>query len=420
MSKKGKRLLYIAGGFLACLAALSLFFRYQTQRTQTILHLTQAQKLADFDTLCSILEQAYPFWAEAEQMGIRRQEAYEDCRAAIASADTDIAYCKALDAFLGEFQGLGHLSLLDGAMYRQYGDALRAGQSLLTAQERAGLEPIVRLLRSEAVQHTYSLLDQSHSGFRSTIGLKESYLEEQPAQEEAAPAPAITTAIYAGGRAAYVKIPSFSLEYYAQAQETLAAFFAEIQSIPHLIVDIRGNGGGSDRFWQDLLVSPNAKTALVSERYFLFNLNAWTEEYAAANSLLPQPCSQLPEGLQKEYGQRFSHYALDVTAFGAAPTPYPGRIWLLVDEGVYSAAENLAMFCKNTGFATLVGTATGGDGGMADPMLFSLPNSGLVVRFSIFYGLNADGSGNEANGTSPDILLPQGADALESVLEEIG
>ena len=86
---------------------------------------------------------------------------------------------------------------------------------------------------------------------------------------------------------------------------------------------------------------------------------------------------------------------------------------MLVDEKVYSASENFVQFCKNTGFARLVGTPTGGDGGIADPILITLPNSGLLIRFSIFYGLNADGSGNEAAGTTPDLLVGQGEDALE-------
>lgn len=93
---------------------------------------------------------------------------------------------------------------------------------------------------------------------------------------------------------------------------------------------------------------------------------------------------------------------------------------MLVDEGVYSASENFAAFCKNTGFATLVGEPTGGDGGIADPMLFTLPESGLVVRFSVFYGLNADGSGNEAAGTQPDYTVSEGDDALASCLSLIG
>lgn len=77
------------------------------------------------------------------------------------------------------------------------------------------------------------------------------------------------------------------------------------------------------------------------------------------------------------------------------------------------------MFSKNTDFATLVGTNTGGDGGVADPILISLPNSGLIVRFSMLYGLNPDGTGNEKYGTTPDILIDEEQDAFDKTIEEI-
>ena len=38
----------------------------------------------------------------------------------------------------------------------------------------------------------------------------------------------------------------------------------------------------------------------------------------------------------------------------AKPSPFRGRIWVLVDESVYSASESFVLFCQQTGFATLV------------------------------------------------------------------
>lgn len=135
---------------------------------------------------------------------------------------------------------------------------------------------------------------------------------------------------------------------------------------------------------------PNAARLLHSERWYLLNLTEETRAYLDTLGLTAQEISALPDNLQPA-AEGFTHCVCGVTEFEPAPSPYPGKIWVLVDEGVYSASENFAAFCKNTGFATLVGEPTGGDGGIADPMLFALPESGLVVRFSVFYGLNADG-----------------------------
>jgi len=209
------------------------------------------------------------------------------------------------------------------------------------------------------------------------------------------------------------------LTNYQKDKEILESFFEEITDIPNLIIDLRDNSGGSDLYWRDLIVKPNAKGNMTSERYFLFNKSEITDNYVSALEISESEIDELPELLLSQYKNCFTHYTTDTDIFEVAENPYSGTIWVLIDDTVYSSSENFVMFCKNTGFATLVGTPTNGDGGMADPLLVSLPNSGLIVRFSMFYGLNGDGSGNEANGTKPDIIISENEDALTKCLEQI-
>ena len=75
----------------------------------------------------------------------------------------------------------------------------------------------------------------------------------------------------------------------------------------------------------------------------------------------------------------------------------------MVDEGVYSSAEMLASFCKETKLAKLVVTRTGGDGIGFDPLKVDLPRTGYVLRFSDGLGLTESGSINELDKTKPDI-----------------
>ncbi len=58
------------------------------------------------------------------------------------------------------------------------------------------------------------------------------------------------------------------------------------------------------------------------------------------------------------------------------PIGFDGKIYLIVNNKVYSAAESFASFCKDSDFATLVGGTTGKDGIGTNPLVFSLPNSG--------------------------------------------
>lgn len=90
--------------------------------------------------------------------------------------------------------------------------------------------------------------------------------------------------------------------------------------------------------------------------------------------------------------------------------------YLLVGKGVYSASEGFARFSKETEFAKLVGSDTGGDGGGLAIHDFSLTNTGLLVRFSTLYPLNLDGSCNTEFGTKPDFYADDYQSALEACL----
>lgn len=58
-----------------------------------------------------------------------------------------------------------------------------------------------------------------------------------------------------------------------------------------------------------------------------------------------------------------------------------------------------------TGFATLVGERTGGDGMGDDPAICVLPNSGYLFRFTKEMGLTSDGTSNFEHKTEPDIKV---------------
>lgn len=43
---------------------------------------------------------------------------------------------------------------------------------------------------------------------------------------------------------------------------------------------------------------------------------------------------------------------------------------------------------------------------------YTLPNSGLLIRFDAFYFLNEDGTCNDLEGTHPDIEIESGETAM--------
>lgn len=102
----------------------------------------------------------------------------------------------------------------------------------------------------------------------------------------------------------------------------------------------------------------------------------------------------------------FDFYATqNITIEPQDPVGSQGKIYLLVDKTVYSAVEMFAAFRKDSGFATLIGENTGGDGIGVDPLLFSLPNSGMVIRYTGLLALNGDGTIHAETGIIPHVQL---------------
>ena len=70
--------------------------------------------------------------------------------------------------------------------------------------------------------------------------------------------------------------------------------------------------------------------------------------------------------------------------------------------------------------AAPAGRQTGGDGiGALDPVFLQLPNSGLLIQYTMLFGLNSDGSSSEEAGTAPDVPSPGTEPALVTALRAI-
>lgn len=200
------------------------------------------------------------------------------------------------------------------------------------------------------------------------------------------------TRILEEGELAYVSIPSLPHDRIEADNAVLAPFLEKIRSYNALIIDIRGNGGGSTAYW-GMLVPQIMKEPLSSVSYFLFRRGELAQQYARS-AYAPEP----------EIETDFQNYIKNaITLTPEAGKEFRGRIYMLVDGGVYSSAEAWAVFAKSTGWATLVGERTGGDGIGIDPLIASLPQSGYAFRIPSVMGLTSSGVINEERQTEPDM-----------------
>ena len=92
-----------------------------------------------------------------------------------------------------------------------------------------------------------------------------------------------------------------------------------------------------------------------------------------------------------------------VSSISSGEIDFKGKIVVLIDAITFSATDAFALFCKETGFAKLYGTPSGGDGISDSPIYYILPNSKLLVRFTPGMGIDYTGAANEEVCVHPDV-----------------
>ncbi|MFR3922416.1 MAG: S41 family peptidase [Dysosmobacter welbionis] len=370
-----------------------------------LLGLTQEQRLEDYDYLVQTLGDSYLC------MGVRDRDNPEDPSAAIFQAyremiqesDSDEVFYSAVYSTLFRLGTYGHLWIVEPDMYRAYCEAYEDGGIQDREHWREVLTDPVTVRGYERLQ---TLLD----AYGEEDGTVNSADSEEPAAN-------LHTLLLPGGDVGYVKIDSFPAEYedsYATDRAALTDFYRQAADCTDLIIDLTDNSGGSEVYWQQLLAAPLTDRPLSCTNYALLARAATTapisRRCSPRRSCTPsRTCRICPSWSGTDPGRHPLCGEHPLCGASGRRAPFHGRIWVLVGPAVYSASESFAVFCQETGFATLVGSPTGGDGiGALDPVFLQLPNSGILVQFTMMFGLNGDGSSSEETGTTPDILSPPG------------
>ena len=377
------------------------------------LGLTQEQRLEDYDYFVKTLKDSYLC------LGLRDREnpeepaenIFQKYRELILESDSDQAFYTALYSSWYRLGSYGHFWIIEPEAYADMLDWCETQDTEGREQWKAAIEA-----SEESYEKLRALLD--------ALG------EEDVGSWSAGEAGEnLHTLLLPEAGVAYLKVDNFLTDYdpdYQQEAEAIRAFYDAAGDCADLIIDLTDNSGGNEGYWQNLLAAPLTDVPLSCTNYALLADSANNRPYID-NVFAPSdlhPISELPDlpRLERQGLEAATHFvesALRVEP-AAERAAFHGRVWLLVGPAVYSASESFAVFCQATGFATLVGSQTGGDGiGALDPILMRLPNSGILIQFTMMYGLNPDGSSSEEAGTAPDILSPAGEPALVTALRAI-
>ena len=349
--------------------------------------ITTEQLLEDYDYLWTALEENYVFFPILERQGIDISAIQADTRAQIQNQEPDAAmFYETLRQMFLKCNHFAHLNVVSKDVY-------------------------------DSMARYYCADGQADSGWKDALE-KENvrrFYENAPANasEQTAPNSAVSETIFAEyddqRKTIIITIRSFAQEKLQQDQQYLQDFFqshAE-DEVSDIVFDITHNRGGSTLYWNENIVAPFGGS-------YTWDTWLYVRSTELIKSYLPnysdyQPISALPENhpapeFVSALGLTHYYHSVESIHSDAAVSEHllAARRWVLIDDAVYSAAESFAYFCKKTGWATLVGTATDGDGLGVTPVMVDLPNTGILVRFSAEAGENPDGTCNTERGTMPD------------------
>ena len=179
----------------------------------------------------------------------------------------------------------------------------------------------------------------------------------------------VTTEIIEQGRIAYLRIGNF-MNNMALDAAVLFPFYEEIQNYEHLIIDLRGNGGGDARSFAANVLTMLIDKDITFQRLEFFVANDLTSRYFKNPAALSEfsvwsDILSIDEFMQNHNMPNFNpedlkllDYAIIWDVFytpAVNNTPFGGEIWLLIDGGSASAAELAAISSIYSGFATVVG-----------------------------------------------------------------
>lgn len=377
------------------------------------LGLTGEQRLEDYDYLIKTLKDSYLC------LGLRDREnpddpaegIFREYREMIEENDSDQAFYSAVYSTLWRLGSYGHLWIIEPEDYEGMLDWCKHQDTTGREQWKAVTEA-----SEEHYKRLSAYLDALGDGGGGSWDGGE-------AGEN------LHTLLWPEAGIAYLKVDSFLTDYdpdYRKEARAIRDFYNAAGDCTDLILDLTENGGGNEGYWQDLLAAPLTDVPLSCTNYALLASSENNRPYID-NVFEPgdlHPIAELPDlpRLNRQGLEAATHFVESTLRVepAAERAAFRGRVWLLVGPSVYSASESFAVFCQATGFAALVGTQTGGDGiGALDPVMMRLPNSGILIQFTMMYGLNPDGSSSEEEGTAPGILSPAGEPALVTALRAI-
>lgn len=229
------------------------------------------------------------------------------------------------------------------------------------------------------------------------------------------------------GKIGYLRIADMvAPDEAADVFEDLRRWMVEFRDARGLVIDVRGNGGGTRHLLRALLPyvldpkrgprvvnvaakrlepgdDPHDTDGLLGETRALFPEASSRHDAAAKKAIAKfrrsfRPKWKLPKGEFSDW-----HYMVVAPADGEDADPFERPVAVLIDPSCFSATDVFCAAFKGVDGVTLVGTPTGGGSGRSRPV--RLPNSGFELRMSSMASFQPTGELFDGVGVTPDVTV---------------
>ena len=417
-----KRRIFIALSCFMCIILLIVFIQLtidnkkQVEQKSNVADSKQIERnfcslaLEDYDFMWNELMINYPFWFDIKkdiQITKIRKDYQDMVESNVNNIDDFYSILKIMFSTIRKSTQTGNSAHLDVLTKDTYNTFLSIyNDSEISNQEWFTEDEINQLFQENTIK-SYSEIEED--------------LENQILPE-------VETKYYKDSHAVYFHFKSFAYEIENRDATIITDYIHSLEEpVDNIIIDITGNTGGSTEYWKNNIVVPIGGEKTYYDYVFFqdtpVNQRAYflAKEYSDREYIPAQSINDRDNGYQYNDFTICSRWKFGISEGKNTQNIIQNNphIWLLVDEQVYSAADNFAIYCQKTGWATVIGNRTMGDGLGINPSIISLKNTGLIIRFSTCSVINKDGELNAIYGTIPDILCKPNETPLKRCLKLI-
>jgi C-terminal processing protease CtpA/Prc len=215
----------------------------------------------------------------------------------------------------------------------------------------------------------------------------------------------------------YLRIPSFGADVAREVDSVMKASESLLRTLPNLVIDLRGNGGGSDFSYNPITpwLYTNPIIRVGSEvKSTKDNISAW-RKMVLDDPNIPEEVKEetrpLVEEMERNIGRNVSSGEDDTTIMDKVE-PNPKKVVVLIDGGCASSAEQFLLMAKQSKKVTIMGQHTAG---ILDYGNMRLSATSPCNDITLFYATTRSrridkGEGIDNKGIQPNVVLAKDKD----------